>query len=220
MGSLVRSDYLQTASIVYETTAADLILQNRFLSVLSHAKDLQIQVTAGLPSWAADCSRDNGCAPLVYFGIGTDRLFDASAARKSKRFPRSIQNSRLSLLGALFDEATHALATPMSDIVGKRVDLEESLAFGGLLPLQYFNGQDLIDVLWRTITFDSILSDGDRTPYSPAPQTYRQASQLGGYVNASIGLASIGIRKVFGLPRPQSTFCVTYLTPRQQSHSQ
>lgn len=173
VGSLVRPDYSQTASIVYETTAAELILQNRFLSVLSHAKDLQIQAAAGLPSWAADYSSNDGCAPLLHHGIGTD--FDASAARNSKRFPRSIQNSKLSLFGTPFDEVSHALATPMQDIVGSKVDLEEFVTFGGLLPLQYFNGQDPIDVLWRTIVFDNGPPDDNGKRLSPAPQAHRQA---------------------------------------------
>ncbi len=63
----------------------------------------------------------------------------------------------------------------MGNILSKNGDIEEFVAFGGLLPLQYFNGQFLIDVLWRTIIFDIGEPNDDGHLTNQAPQTYRQA---------------------------------------------
>lgn len=41
--------------------------------------------------------------------------------------------------------------------------------------MTYFNGQDLIDVLWRTIIFDIEESNDDVTLTSPASQTFKRA---------------------------------------------
>jgi len=83
------------------------------------------------------------CNSILYFEIGNNRIFKASAARKPKQFLRSIQNLKLSRFRTPFNEVTHALAILMHYIVVEVVELKEFVTFGGLLPLRYFNSQDL-----------------------------------------------------------------------------
>jgi hypothetical protein len=178
VNDLVRPDYSLSVPEVYRMTTASLILHNRYLSVLGYVGDIGAQSNAGLPSWVADYSASPGSGPLSTFIVSTEYGFDASAARSSKRFPRSIQGCKLSLFGAPFDKISHVMTQCMTN-PGGECNIEEFVAFGGTLPAQYVSGENIVDVLWRTFLLDMGQSDDSSQIASaeicPAPTSYRQS---------------------------------------------
>jgi hypothetical protein len=175
---LVRPDYSLSVPEVYRMTTASLILHNRYLSVLGYVGDIGAQSITDLPSWVADYSALPGLGPLTTFIVSTEYGFDASAARSSKRFPRSIQGCKLSVFGAPFDKISHVMTQSMTNAVGD-CEIEEFVAFGGSLPAQYVSGEKIVDVLWRTFLLDMGQSNDssqiESAEICPAPNSYRQS---------------------------------------------
>jgi hypothetical protein len=178
VNDLVCPDYSLSVPEVYRMTTASLIVHNRYLTMLSYVGDIDRQCTADLPSWVADYSTLPGLGPLNSFVPSTEYGFDASAARCSKRFPRSIQGFKLSLFGARFDKISHAMTQCMTNLVSD-CEIEEFVAFGGTLPAQYVNGENMVDILWRTLLFDIGQPDDSShvkpMDVYPAPNSYRQS---------------------------------------------
>jgi Heterokaryon incompatibility protein (HET) len=152
---LVTPDYDRPIESVYTSVTTRLLLHNRYLSTLAQAADISDRVLPDLPSWVIDYSSINASKPILEFGKGQATHFDASLTSELPLFPRRIEGSKLTLVGAKFDHISAVSPVTFNQLLDESCHLEEFLSFVANLPNRYLDGRSRTEVLWRAMMMDS-----------------------------------------------------------------
>jgi Heterokaryon incompatibility protein (HET) len=152
---LVTPDYSQPVESVYTSVTATLLLNSRYLSTLGQVADISTKQLTDLPSWVIDYSCVNTTNPILEFGKSQATHFDASLTSELPPFPRRIEGTKLTLIGAKFDHITMVSPVTFSEVLEDPCRLEEFLNFVGNLPERYLDGQPRTELLWRAMMMDS-----------------------------------------------------------------
>lgn len=155
ISELVTPDYCKPVEMVYTSLTAALLLNSRYLSILAHVGDISNNQLTDLPSWVVDYSSARATNPIVELGRGQPTHFDASLTSEMSSYPRKIEKTRLTLIGARFDALTMVSPTTLDRVIEDVSEFEDFLEFATHLPDCYFDGQHRTDVLWRAMMMDS-----------------------------------------------------------------
>lgn len=171
---LVTPDYAQSIETVYTSSTAALILNSRFLSLLGHVGDISSNRLTGLPSWVPDYSTASNTDSILDYGKGHGIPFDASLTSESSPHPRTVEGTRLTLMGARFDQLTIVSPATLDQVIQDVCHFEEFIKFVTHLPDEYSDGQNRTETVWRTMTMDSeeISKNNERSPSAEAFQSW------------------------------------------------
>lgn len=150
---LVTIDYRQSTARAYRSLTEALLLNSRYLNTLTHVGDISNHQIADPPSWTVDYSSPKMTTPILDFSPAVQ--FDASRASETSPFARKIEQTRLILAGAQFEQITAVLPAPADEVIKEVAHFEEFMNFASRLPDQYLNGQSRTEVLWRVMMMDS-----------------------------------------------------------------
>ncbi|ERF76069.1 hypothetical protein EPUS_01402 [Endocarpon pusillum Z07020] len=172
---LIIPDYGQRVEDVYTSLTTSLLLNSRYLSLLGHVGDISDKQFTNLPSWVVDYSTNRPTNPILDLGKNRATHFDASLTSESPPFPRKVEGTRLTLLGAKFDELSIISPATPTQVINDVCHFEEFMQFVAQLPDRYFDDQTRTEVLWRAMMMDS--EETSESIYHPPPLSFARGFQ-------------------------------------------
>lgn len=151
--SFVQPNYFLPTQDVFVQITRDILLNTKRIGILSIVDRDECHMS-GLPSWVPDYSASSPTSVLDSLPDGDDKLYN-SFEDNSRSFHLSISNNVLQLNGFILDTISEIEppSPPHSRESWVRICLN--------IPKIYINGQDRVEVLWRTVIADQ---DGQKSP--------------------------------------------------------
>jgi len=166
----IEADYRKSVAQVYAEATFHMIRDMCNLLPLSMVSDRSRVQIQDLPSWAIDFSV-NGSLSLGEFNAAHDRLdFDAARGSPSLLDCPPVQGSTLCVRAHVLDEVIDTGEAP-SEVL--RCSLEPYTTFTLRCPETYVNGQDRVEVLWRTLIWDFGSSSGQQPASDECGTSFR-----------------------------------------------
>jgi Heterokaryon incompatibility protein (HET) len=175
IGEFVMPDYHMPFEMVSTSLTAALLLSSRYLTILTHVGDISNNQLTNIPSWVVDYSSTNATTPILTLGEGQATHFDASLTSESLPFPRKIEDTRLTLMGARFDHLTLVSPATLAQVVEDTSVFEDFLNCVAHLPDRYLDGQPRTEIVWRTMIMDSEETVGSIN--HPPPSSFAKGFQ-------------------------------------------